>query len=83
VAHAAELAPVLDDIALHHFTGGAPFSAAALAARYARLSERRSPGGDQLWGNWAVRLRGTGTAVGTVQATLPAVGPAAGFAEVA
>jgi RimJ/RimL family protein N-acetyltransferase len=83
VAHAAELAPLLDDIALHDFTGGAPLSAAALAARYARLSERRSPGGDQLWGNWAVRLRGTGTAVGTVQATLPAGGPASGFAEIA
>jgi RimJ/RimL family protein N-acetyltransferase len=83
VAHAAELASLLDDIALHDFTGGAPLSAAALAARYARLSERRSPAGDQLWGNWAVRLRGTGTAVGTVQATLPAGGPASGFAEIA
>ena len=54
VAHAAELAPLLDDLALHDFTGGAPLSAAALAARYARLSERRSPGGDQLWGNYDV-----------------------------
>ena len=44
---------------------------------------RRSPGGDQLWGNWVLRLRGTGPAVGTVQATLPAGGPAAGPAEVA
>lgn len=43
VAHAAELAPLLDDIAWHDFTGGAPLSAAALAARYKRLSERRCP----------------------------------------
>ena len=83
VAHAAELAPLLDDIRLHEFTGGAPASAAALADRYARLAVRRSPGGDQMWGNWVLRLRGTGSAVGTVQATLPAGGPAAGPAEVA
>jgi hypothetical protein len=43
VAHAAELAPLLDDTALHEFTGGAPLSAAALAVRYARLAARRSP----------------------------------------
>jgi len=83
VAHATELAPLLDDARLHEFTGGAPLSAAALAARYERLAARRSPGGDQLWANWVVRLRSTGAAVGTVQATLPAGGPAAGPAEVA
>jgi len=82
-AHAAELAPLLDDTRLHEFTGGAPLSAAALAARYARLAVRRSPDGGQLWGNWVMRLRGTGAAVGTVQATLPAGGPPAGPAEVA
>ncbi len=83
MAHAAELAPLLDDAALHEFTGGAPLSAAALAARYARLAARRSPDGDQLWGNWVIRVRATGAAAGTVQATLPAAGPAAGPAEVA
>jgi RimJ/RimL family protein N-acetyltransferase len=83
VAHAAELAPLLDDPSLHEFTGGEPLSAAALAARYARLAARRSPGGDQMWGNWVVRLRATGAAAGIVQATLPAGGPAAGPAEVA
>ena len=83
MAHAAELAPLLDDTALHEFTGGAPLSAAALAARYARLAVRRSPAGDQMWGNWVVRVRATGMVAGTVQATLPAGGPAAGPAEVA
>ena len=83
VAHATELAPLLDDARLHEFTGGAPLSAAALAVRYERLAARRSPGGDQLWGNWVVRLHSTGAAVGTVQATLPAGGPGAGPAEVA
>ena len=82
-AHAAELAPLLDDRSLHEFTAGAPLPAAALAARYARLAARRSPGGDQRWGNWVLRVRVSGEAAGTVQATLPAAGPAAGPAEVA
>jgi RimJ/RimL family protein N-acetyltransferase len=82
-SHAAELAPLLDDALLHEFIGGAPLSAAALAVRYARLAVRRSPTGDQLWGNWVMRVRASGAAVGTVQATLPAGGPATGPAEVA
>ena len=81
--HAAELGPLLDDITLHEFTGGQPLSAASLAARYARLARRRSGDGSQLWGNWLVRVRSTGLAAGTVQATMPAAGPGAGFAEVA
>jgi RimJ/RimL family protein N-acetyltransferase len=83
VAHAAELAPLLDDAALHEFTGGTPLSAAALATRYARLAARRSPDGDQFWGNWVIRVRATRAAAGIVQATLPAAGPAVGPAEVA
>ena len=51
MAHATELAPLLDDASPHEFTGGAPLSAAALAGRYGRLAARRSPDGDQLWGN--------------------------------
>jgi RimJ/RimL family protein N-acetyltransferase len=83
VVHAAELAPLLDDPRLHEFTGGAPLSAAALTARYARLAARRSPDGGQMWGNWVLRVRATGEAAGMVQATLPADGSAAGPAEVA
>jgi RimJ/RimL family protein N-acetyltransferase len=83
VAHAAELAPLLDDTSLHEFTGGAPLSAAALTARFARLAVRRSPDGGQLWGNWVLRVRATGAVAGMVQATLPAGGPQAGPAEVA
>jgi RimJ/RimL family protein N-acetyltransferase len=81
--HAAELAPVLDDAALHEFIGGAPLPAPTLAQRYARLVARRSPDRHELWGNWVMRVRGTGLAVGTVQATMPAGGPGAGPAEVA
>ncbi|HEY7145052.1 MAG TPA: GNAT family N-acetyltransferase [Streptosporangiaceae bacterium] len=81
--HAAELAPVLDDAALHEFIGGAPLPAVALAQRYARLAARRSPDGHQLWGNWVIRVRDTGNAIGTVQVTMPAGGAPAGPAEVA
>jgi RimJ/RimL family protein N-acetyltransferase len=83
VAHAAGLAPLLDDASLHEFTGGAPLPAAALAAHFARLAVRRSPRGDQLWGNWVMRVRATGAVAGMVQATLPAGGPQQGPAEVA
>jgi RimJ/RimL family protein N-acetyltransferase len=83
VAHVDELAPLLDDTSLHEFTGGAPLPPAALAARFARLAARRSPDGDQLWGNWVMRVRATGAAAGMVQVTLPAGGPDAGPAEVA
>lgn len=81
--HAPELGPLLDDTALHEFTGGEPLSPAALAGRYARLAHRRSRDGRQLWGNWVLRVRSTGLAVGTVQVTAPAGGPDAGPAEVA
>jgi len=48
VAHVAELAPLLDDAALHEFTGGAPLSGTTLAIRSARLAARRSPA----WCGW-------------------------------
>ena len=50
--HARELAPVLDDPALHAFTGGQPASEAELFARYVRQAEGRSPDGTQGWLNW-------------------------------
>jgi RimJ/RimL family protein N-acetyltransferase len=81
--HAAELAPALDDEDLHRFTGGVPLGLDALTKRYGLLTARRSPDGRQLWGNWALRERETGTAVGTMQATLPATGPGGAPAEVA
>jgi RimJ/RimL family protein N-acetyltransferase len=83
VAHAAELAPLLNDRALHDFIGGSPLGPAALADRYARLQTRRSPDGARGWGNWVLRRCDTGMAVGTVQVTLPVGGPDAGPAEVA
>jgi len=80
---AQELFGVLDDPSLHEFVGGAPLDRASLADRCARLATRRSPDGTQVWANWVLRERAGGEAVGTLQATLPAGGPDAGFAEVA
>lgn len=74
VEHAREMAEVLGDPALHHFTGGAPYSAHDLRARYERLVAG-SPDPSVTWWNWVVLLREEGRPAGTVQATLTGSGP--------
>lgn len=69
VGHAAELAGVLDDPALHTFIGGEPENVDQLRVRYARWAAG-SPDPDVRWGNWAVRLVSADRVVGTVQATI-------------
>jgi RimJ/RimL family protein N-acetyltransferase len=69
VEHADELVDVLDDPALHTFTGGRPDTVEELRARYARWSAG-SPEPAVHWGNWAIRLRDPDSLVGTVQATV-------------
>ncbi|GAB2932171.1 GNAT family N-acetyltransferase [Streptomyces mayteni] len=81
VEHAAEMAEVLADPALHAFTGGAPHSPEALRARYARLVAG-SPDPAVTWWNWVIRLREANRLTGTVQATLTAAEHGS-FAEVA
>ncbi|MER7763720.1 GNAT family N-acetyltransferase [Streptomyces sp. NPDC097619] len=86
VGHAAEMAGVLADPALHAFTGGAPESPEELRARYARW-EAGSPDPAVSWWNWVVRLEEEGCLTGTVQATVtvaggPDGGPAAEVAWV-
>src|SRR5689334_6938208 len=49
-----------------------PASLEALKTRYAALSSRRSPDGQEVWLNWTLRQRATGAYVGTVQATVRA-----------
>ena len=70
VEHAAEMADVLADPALHTFIGGAPLGPDELLARYERLVAG-SPDPDVTWLNWVIRLReGGGRLCGTVQATI-------------
>ncbi|MFD4640645.1 GNAT family N-acetyltransferase [Lentzea sp. NPDC058436] len=69
VRHAAEMAEVLADPALHTFTGGAPLTAEALRARYERLVAG-SPDPAVRWLNWVISLRDENSLAGTVQATV-------------
>ncbi|MPZ95605.1 MAG: GNAT family N-acetyltransferase [Propionibacteriales bacterium] len=64
------MARVLDDTSLHAFIGGRPATEKELRARYVRQVVGHSADGAQGWLNWVVRLRESGAAVGTVQATL-------------
>ncbi|WP_439655818.1 GNAT family N-acetyltransferase [Lentzea sp. HUAS TT2] len=67
--HAAEMAAVLSDPALHTFTGGTPLTPEALLTRYRRLAEG-SPDPAVRWLNWVIRLRDDHRLAGTVQATI-------------
>ncbi len=82
VDHAAELAPALDDEALHRYIGGQPATAEELRSRFAAQIVGHSPDGAEGWLNWVVRTRDTGAAAGTVQTTLHGK-PGARSAEIA
>jgi RimJ/RimL family protein N-acetyltransferase len=69
--HADELVNVLDDSALHRFTGDTPAGTEELRARLERQARGESPDGRDGWLNWVLRERATGRPVGTVQATVP------------
>ena len=71
VAHAPAMFEILSDRRLHEYIPReAPLSPDLLAQRYARLESRRSPGGDELWMNWAVCSRSRNLVLGNVQATI-------------
>jgi RimJ/RimL family protein N-acetyltransferase len=61
---------VLDDPALHTFTGGEPRTLAELETWIAAVEPGRSPDGTQCWCNWVVVVRETGSVAGAVQATV-------------
>lgn len=82
-ADARELFPVLDDPRLHEYIGGSPLPLPELTDRYTRLESRSSADGSEVWCNWVLRERTAGSALGTLQATLPAGGPVQGPAHVA
>jgi len=74
--HAALLHPVLQDARIYTYIPQEPPTFEWLRERYRRLAGRLSPAGDEVWLNWAVRVKVSGAYVGTVQATLTARGTA-------
>jgi RimJ/RimL family protein N-acetyltransferase len=70
ISDAHELAPLLDDPALHEFIGGEPLSEADLEARYRRLVRGAPPSSGATWLNWTLRRRADRQVVGTAQATV-------------
>lgn len=78
-SHASAMFSILDDPALHEFTGGnPPEDVDALSRLYEWWEQRRSPDGSELWLNWVLWDRELDELVGHLQA---GVGPA--FAAVA
>lgn len=70
VEHATEMAPLLEDPALHTFVGGEPATPAQLRQIYALQAAGRSPDGTEQWVTWVLRRRDTQEAAGFVQATI-------------
>ena len=70
-SHALALYEPLQSHAIYEFLPeDPPTSSESLATRYQRLSSRRSPDGEQVWLNWAMRQRRENVYVGTLQATV-------------
>jgi RimJ/RimL family protein N-acetyltransferase len=70
-SHALALYESLQSHAIYEFLPeDPPTSLEALATRYQRLSARRSPDGEEVWLNWAMRQRREGVYVGTLQGTV-------------
>ena len=70
---AGRLFELLEEPALYSFTGNAPPSSVHELEERIRLWEhRRSATGDEVWLNWTLRLKGDGSVVGYVQATIKA-----------
>lgn len=69
--HAAELFELLSDERLYrHIPQDPPATLEALTERYRRLESRRSPDGEQLWLNWAVRVKSDRRCVGRIEVTV-------------
>jgi RimJ/RimL family protein N-acetyltransferase len=66
---ADEMFAVLNDPALHEFTGGQPATLDELRIRYAMLTAGSGSPTEE-WLNWIVRRRSDGAAVGYMQATV-------------
>lgn len=69
VEDADEMFAVLNDQALHEFTGGEPATLDELRGRYAALVAGSGSPSEE-WFNWIVRRHTDGAAIGYVQATV-------------
>jgi RimJ/RimL family protein N-acetyltransferase len=70
-SHALTLYEPLQPLAIYEFIPeDPPTSSEALATRYQRLFSRKSPDGQEIWLNWAMRQRRESVYVGTLQATV-------------
>jgi RimJ/RimL family protein N-acetyltransferase len=76
IAHAEEMAPLLDDAQLFGFTGGRPWTLDELRERYQRRVTGWSHDRHERWLNWILRERSSGQAIGTTQATITVDGDA-------
>jgi ribosomal-protein-alanine N-acetyltransferase len=75
--HAQHLYPVLSDPRMYtYIPDDPPADLGSLTARYQLLATRRSPQGDALWLNWAVKRCHEDDYIGVVQATLAPEQPA-------
>jgi RimJ/RimL family protein N-acetyltransferase len=70
VEHAQEMVVILDDQALHTFTGGQPDTIDQLRRRFQRQVVGHSSDGSETWLNWVLRRGDDAVAVGFVQATV-------------
>ncbi|GHO45793.1 GNAT family N-acetyltransferase [Ktedonospora formicarum] len=70
-SHALALYEPLQSPAIYEFLPeNPPTSSEALTTRYQRLSSRRSPDGQEIWLNWAMRQRRETVYVGLLQASV-------------
>lgn len=62
--------PLQSETIYEYIPENPPASVEALATRYQRLASRRSPEEEEVWLNWAMRLRKEDRYVGVLQATV-------------
>lgn len=76
-SHAPLLYPLLQAPEIYtYIPEEPPVSLEALTKRYQKLAQRSSPDRQQLWLNWALRLRTRGQYLGYLQATIDTSGTA-------
>ncbi len=69
--HAHDLYPILQDERIYRYIpDDPPVSVQVLEQRFQRWELRSSPSGDEIWLNWAVRLKEPVTYIGLVQVTV-------------